>query len=63
MKEGRIFPSIKLRSRRLQLLKNITTVLYIITSFYILFKDVKYLKLYSSLLRDIIPLDLRGLIS
>jgi len=63
MKEGRIFPGVKSRSGRSQLLKNIATVPYTITSFHTLFEDVKCLEPCSSLLRDIIPPDLRGSIS
>ena len=63
MKEGRIFPGAESRSGRSQVLKNIAAVPYTITSFHTLFEDVKYLEPCSSLLRDIIPPDLRGSIS
>lgn len=63
MKEGRIFPGVESRSGRSQLLKNIATVPYTITSFHTLLEDVKCLEPCSSLLRDIIPPDLRGSIS
>ena len=63
MKEDRIFPGAESRSGRSQVLKNIAAVPYTITSFHTLFEDVKCLEPCSSLLRDIIPPDLRGSIS
>lgn len=58
MKEGGIFPGVESRSGRSQILKNITAVPYIITSFSTFFEDVKCLEPCSMLLRDILPSDL-----
>lgn len=63
MKEGHIFPGVESRSGRTQVLKNIAAVPYTIISFHTLFEDLKCLKPCVSLLRDIIPPDLRGSIS
>ena len=63
MKEGHIFPGVESRSGRTQVLKNIAAVPYIIISFHTLFEDLKCLEPCVSLLRDIIPPNLRGSIS